>query len=576
MSSLAYIDPNGLATWLRGANAPLWRLIVTPDISLAVNAVAAVLTAAAIGYAFWRAAFSDDPDHKAPAVPFMVAAAFLVVPQFLRHVVSLSPVMMAFLPLAFAWAVLLRPDRVKPGETDDDASRQGGRFRLVLSGALAGVAVWESTLGVAFAPLMLLTTWLPKVARTMKPSKASILWLGGFILTAVLEGFCLRWPFRAFRPVMPPIVGLAVFVVIGIVPMFFVYRFGAKRWLTCLWGALLAASVVWVFRGGFCRMESGYERFAQKVLDDLGNRKLILGDGFTDDFFAVFKPTDVRLLSMRSNADREYMLNFFDGSEPVTNKLLVVRNYYKVPELAGELGLKRRSVETEPKVINSPESRAAALSNEVSRIRRDAEPLMATLKSMEAEIARPAGKRNREVLDRGRPIIRQALVRHAFGGTRLNNVLLMADLLLGDKGAAETDAITALMLNRDDPTANGVLGALRQEEGKLTLAESYLRKGVKGGGAFPMGKLAILLIQTSRPEEALEWARKAVRLNPDDISFLEPLAAALIECGKCEEVEDVLDKIALQARRTHQTERSEAFLAEARKRLQKDQKRAQP
>ena len=290
----------------------------------------------------------------------------------------------------------------------------------------------------------------------------------------------------------------------------------------------------------------------------------------------------MRFLRVRNDADREFMLNAFEGKEPVTNKALVVRLYRKIPEWSGvekELklkgdsplanlearraeALKRREAEKNPVPI------AVVMSNEVSRISKSAKPLMEIIRAAEAEFAKPAGKRNRAKMEKARETIRRAWLAHAFGGTRLSSVLLMSDLMLGDRRSAVSDALTVLLTDREDPSANAALGAIRQEEGKFELAERYLRKGVKGGGAFPMGKLAILLIQTDRAAEAVEWARKAVKVSPNDPSLREPLVAALIETGKLNEAEAELKELEKIARQGGGDQKKELkFAAEARKRI---------
>ena len=518
---LAYLSAAGLKQCLHGVNAPIWRALVTLDNSLWVNAVAAVVTALALGYALGRfVQFARQ--EPLPSVGWRVALAFFCVPPFVRHITGLSPVMVSFAPIALALAALMLPDA---GETQmgPEEEPKGGWYRMLLSGAFAAVAAWEGTLGAVLAPLILLATWLPDVNRGLSLFRAMTFWLIGFIVALVAEGLCLGFEFRVLKPTLPPLAGLAIFLCIGVVPALAVLRLGWKRWLGWAWAGVLAVFLTISLTGRFCTAESGCERFAKAVLADLGERKLIIGDWFTDDFFAVLKPADVRLLSAYSDADREFLLNAFEGGEPVTNKVLVVRNYHGLPEMAEaeeELGLKRRK-SVEKSGGGKDESNgtnavpvAVVLSNAVSRISQNAKPLMELVTAAEAEFAKPPAQRNRGTLEKAREAVRREWRAHTFGGSRLSNVLIMSDLMLGDIRAAESDAIAVLMSDHEDSSANAALGAIRQEEGKFDLAERYLRKGVKGGGAFTMGKLAILLIQTGRPQEAAEWAGKAVKLAP--------------------------------------------------------------
>ena len=577
---LAYLSATGLGQYLHGVNAPIWRALVTLDNSLWLNAAAAVVTALALGFALGRFVQSARRE-RLPLVGWRVALAFFCVPQFVRTITGLSPAMVSFVPIALALAALMLPS----GRKDQDEGKGGrGGWRMLLSGAFAAVAAWEGTLGVAFVPLILLATWLPEVSRGLSLFRAMTFWLIGFIAALVAEGLCLGFEFRVLKPTLPPFFGLVIFAFIGVVPALAVLRLGWKRWLAWTWAGVLAVFLTISLTGGFCTAESGCERFAKTVLADLGERKLIIGDGFTDDFLAVLKPADVRLLNAYSDADREFLLNAFEGGESVTNKVLVVRNYHGLPEMAEvaeELRLRCHKLEkkgkTDVRAKALPETNAVpvavVMSNAVSQISQRARPLMEQVGAAEAEFAKPQAKRNRETIEKARETVRRELRAHAFGGTRLSNVLIMSDLMLGDTKAAASDAIAVLMSDREDPAANAALGAIRQEEGKFDLAERYLRKGVKGGGMFSMGKLAILLIQTGRSEEAVEWARKAVKKCPGDTSLREPLAAALIEGGRFDEAEAELKEIARLAKEDGTLEREKAFLTGARRRLAVKRKR---
>ena len=80
---LAYISASAIRQFLHGVNAPIWRALATPGNSLWVNAVAAVVTALALGYAFGRYVQSARKERLS-SVGWRVATAFFCVPPFVR------------------------------------------------------------------------------------------------------------------------------------------------------------------------------------------------------------------------------------------------------------------------------------------------------------------------------------------------------------------------------------------------------------------------------------------------------------------------------------------------------------
>ena len=85
---LAYLSAEGLGQYLHGVNAPIWRALVTLDNSLLINAVAAVVTALALGYAFGRYVQSARKERLS-SVGWRVATAFFCVPPFVRLITGL-------------------------------------------------------------------------------------------------------------------------------------------------------------------------------------------------------------------------------------------------------------------------------------------------------------------------------------------------------------------------------------------------------------------------------------------------------------------------------------------------------
>ena len=559
---LAYISNLGLNLYRNATFAPLWHALVTPDNALWLNAAAAVVAALCFAYAIPQLAFRDA-DTKVRWSPWFVFLAFFAVPPFLRHLFDLSPVMFALLPIALSLAALAAQGWsdirkfVKGGE-DVRLGRFGGWF--VVSGALAALAAWEGWLGLAFAPLLLAATLLPSAHGPRRVFDVVIAWFAGFALVFAAEGLFLGFPWLAFKVSLLPLAGLAVFFLLAIVPVLVMRRFGENPWVFLGWGVVLLVFAVIAAQVVVGTTESACERFVKVVFADLGERKLVVSDGLFDGYLDLLKPEGVRVVGTRTNEDREFLLNSFDDGAALTNRAVLVRSYYGRPEAEAafaELGFMRRVPSKSEKSRAEREAarrRASAgtnvvvtleqaKSNMVSRLQQEAAPLFKELTDVEAELAKPVSEQDRALLERGRMAIRQTWRRGVFRGARLSNALLTADLMLGDVAALESDAITALMIDRNDPAANGVLGSIRQEQGKYEQAERYLRKGVKGEGAFAMGKLAILLVQTDRPAEAVEWARKAVAKAQGSIPLREPLVAGLIESGAFGEAERELAEV---------------------------------
>ena len=578
----AYISPGGLELYRHSLAAPIWRAVATPGNAVVLNLSAAVVVAVCLAFVARRLLFrfSEKPVRWSPCA---FGLSFFAVPTFMGHVFDLSPLMFSVLPIVLSLVALsLSGHGFRKGRDEDDddgyGRSRGFSVPVAVAGAFAAVAAWESTLGLAFVPVLLVTALMSSARGGRSLFDASSSWMLGFAVGFVLEGLCLGFAWRVLKPFLPPVAGLVVFVFICLVPAFVVRKIGESLGVLGVWGFVLAIFGAIAAFDVVGRNESGCEKFVKAVLSDLGDRKLVISDGRFDDFLDLYKPDGVRIVGMQTNEDREFLLNYFDDGSDITNRALVVRNYYGLPEMeaaADELGLVRRQPPAktakrspdETAMTNVVMTAEMAKSNVVSRLQKEAEPLFKTLTEVEAELSKPTHAQDRKVLQRGQVEIRETWLKGVFRGTRLSNALLTTDIMLGDVAALERDAITALMIDRNDPTANGALGAVRQEQGKFEQAERYLRKGVKGGGAFPLGKLAILLVQTDRPAEAVQWARQAVEAAPKNLSVHEPLVAALIESGAFDEAAQELDVMEKLAAGQKASEGEQTFIIGARKRL---------
>lgn len=551
-----FLTSSGLKFLRHGSGAPIWRSLVTLDNSTVLNFAAAVVVAAAFAYAVKKLFFQLGPGENpqtstklARFAPYLTAIPFLVMPACADDITMLSPFFVSLVPSALALALLASLNRKPPkarSAEDEYPPRRWMRIRLLLSGALAAVGAWEGTVGIAATVVLLALLWMPCVCQENREIKLMGVWFGGFLLGFAIEGFALGWDWDALHPVLPPVVALIGLFALTLVPVAIVRTLGENRWVMLVWGIVLVALASMTLVGGHCHGESACERFTKRVLADLGERKLIIGDGWFDDFFREFKPADVRLIGTSSNEDREFLLNFFSKDTPITNQALVVRHYYHLEEMkdaARELNLVLRKPErpqdkSRPNKGRPPERErtAAAVSNEVRRLEQLAQPALKSINEMMKDFKKiPPGQR-RAKIDEARENIRRAW-RTGFSGLSLSSTILALDILLNDWSAAEADSLTALMINREDPAANGLLGNIRLRGGRLEEAEKYLRKGVKGGGAGPFNDLAMLLLRTKRLDEAEEWARKALAKAPNDPNVHDTLMQVLRAQGKADEAQ---------------------------------------
>lgn len=587
-----YISPWGLALWRRGDAAPLWRMLATLDNAWLLNGLSAVVVAACFAFTVKKLLFKlgplDNPETStktAKFAPYLTWIPFFVVPAFAESICGLSPFFFSLVPSALAFAILASINETPVLPDDEDGEIQPPRLlwlRLMLSGACAAIGFWEGTAGLVSSVILIALIFLPCINRELSVTKLIGLWFFGFAVAFVVEGVCIGWNWDAFFPVRLPFVGIVVFFVLAIIPVAAVRTLGEKWWLLLVWGVLLAIFGITTLAGGHYWRESASETFVRKVLQELGERKLILGDGVFDDFFRVLKPTDVKFVGTESNEDREFLIQFFDDKEPVAKRALVVRHFYVLSETEAalaEYGLKLKKPEAkvadkQPKKkpgAGLPESgaanpawtaemseslRAQAATNEMRRIVRQAQPLMKSLDEMLVDFEKIPKKQRLAKIEEARLNIRTAW-KQGFSGVKLSSTLLSLDILLGDWDGAESDALSALIVERDDPAANGLLGNIRLRKNRFEEAERYLRKGVKGEGAGVYNDLAMLLLLTKRASEAEDWARKAVAKDPDDLNFHDTLMQVLRARGKADEArKEQMTVIRLERERKERQDRA--------------------
>jgi len=588
VASGCFIVPRMLSLLRDGPGSPLWRSVVTLGNCVTVNFVCLVVILACIVFivrrmCFWYVSLenllADKRDRPYPLPylsPYLAALAFAVVPQFADKVTRLSPSLFSLTPLFLSAAVVASLNTRLPLPEDDEIEdvRRLVQVRLALAGALAAVGVWESTYGLLFAPVLLALPWFAFIRRESSLASVSAPWVGGFAAAFALEFLIVpNCSLTALMPHWVQISGFIVYFFIGLMPLAIVRRFGENRWTLGGWAVVLLVfmTITGMGHGRFAR-QSASERFARHVLADVGDRKFLIGDGRFDVLFDEYKPADVKRIGTTTVEEREFLIKMFGTNESVTNRVVVVsRYYYAFPEMAEAFCdvnprltvLLPRKSGKERKLTKEEQAKIVQARQEA--FRKKLEPLLTSLKAVEGFKDVPESLRQ-ETIEKAREDIRTAW-KNGFGGLKLSETLLRLDLACKDAKALESDAISALILDREDPAANTALGQLRLESGKLEDAERYLRKGVKGGGVLAMSRLAMLLVNTGRFQEAGEWARKAVEKNPSDWNLRQPLAAALIEAGRYEEAERELNEIRRLAGEEKKMSSVEAFVSGARRRL---------
>ena len=585
------ITPQALSLLRRGAGAPIWRAIVTLENSVLVNSIAAAIIVLCIGYiakkmCFWYEpfeTFQKEVDKKAVSMPhsrfapFLAMLAFAVVPQFAGLLTQLSPILVSLVPIFLSAAVIASLNSrleapVGPDVEVDEDDRHGVGLRLALAGALASVGAWESTYGIALALPLLAITWFSFIRRGRSVSEVSVCWVIGFLVSFIAEPEILPdCPWPALMPKWVPLFGVVLFIFICVMPLAVVRRLGENRWTLGGWGLVLLVFAIITASTGRFKCQSASERFVKYVLADLGDRKHIIGDGIFDVMIDEWKPSDVKRIGTTTVVEREFLLNRLGNDESITNEMLIVDRYYgfrEIQAVSREVGrdLERDAGDPRSRLHYLDEDRAKIAKLRVKAFQKKLEPLLESLRAMDEGWADVPDSLKAEEIEKARENIRRGW-KDGFRGPSMSATLLALDMLRGDVKSLESDAITALIYDREDPAANAALGSLRLKEGKMDLAEKYLAKGVKGGGVMAMGDYAKVLVQKGQFAEAADWARKAVEKKPKDWTLREALAAALIESGKFDEAAKELKTIEDLAVEAEQMKAAEPFLSGARKRL---------
>lgn len=115
---------------------------------------------------------------------------------------------------------------------------------------------------------------------------------------------------------------------------------------------------------------------------------------------------------------------------------------------------------------------------------------------------------------------------------------LELDMALRERDLEESQRIAGELLSIDPrhARANFVLGSIRLHQGRLTEAEAAYRASLRRETTPEvLNDLANLLLETRRPDEALETARRAVELKPGSPVALDTLAETLLELGRVDE-----------------------------------------
>ena len=509
--------------------------------------------------------------------PFLAMLAFAVVPQFAGFLTQLSPILVSFVPIFLSAAVIASLNSrleapVGPDIEIDEDDRHGVGLRLAIAGALASIGAWESTYGTVLALPLLAITWFSFIRRGRSVSVVSVCWVIGFMVAFIAEPEILSdCPWPALMPKWVPLFGVVLFIFICVMPLAVVRRLGENRWTLGGWGLVLLVFAIITASTGRFKLQSASERFVKHVLADLGDRKHIIGDGIFDVMIDEWKPSDVERVGTTTVAEREFLLNRFGNNEFVTNTMLVVNRYYDYEEMwtvsrevMRDLVPRKLDPRKLPKYSDEDKAKIAELRKKA--FLKKYEPLVESLKAMGEGWEDVPDSLKAEEIEKARENIRRGW-KDGFTGQAMSSTLLALDMLKGDVKSLESDAITALIYDREDPAANAALGSLRLKEGKMALAEKYLAKGVKGGGVMAMGSYAKILVQKGQFVEAADWARKAVEKKPKDWTLREALAAALIESGKFDEAAKELKTIEDLAVEAEQMKQAEPFLSGARKRL---------
>ena len=113
----------------------------------------------------------------------------------------------------------------------------------------------------------------------------------------------------------------------------------------------------------------------------------------------------------------------------------------------------------------------------------------------------------------------------------MHDLVLRLDILLNDPASAEGHAKDALRYDRRSPIANYVMGSLALAKDDLRSAERYLKRAADADKPvdLALNDLAETYRRLGRPGDGLEYARKAVEVNPRLYVAKATLASVLMD-----------------------------------------------
>ena len=128
------------------------------------------------------------------------------------------------------------------------------------------------------------------------------------------------------------------------------------------------------------------------------------------------------------------------------------------------------------------------------------------------------------------------------GSRSVLSEVLKIDYALRDQKASEQHAAAMLRLDRNDALANYIMGTLLIGSNDLPGAAEHLRRSVAASPSVPvLNDLAEVLRMQKQLEEAEEYIRKALELNPESPFALDTLACILIDAGRLSEARKTSD-----------------------------------
>ena len=146
-----------------------------------------------------------------------------------------------------------------------------------------------------------------------------------------------------------------------------------------------------------------------------------------------------------------------------------------------------------------------------------------------AQVAMKKGKNYQRAAREG--FIRAAMLRPDIPGVK--DMILQLDIAMNDQESAELHARQVLRSNRKHALANYVMGSLRLQEGSYGEAEDFLRRSVETSpSSAALNDLAEVLRRIKKYDVAEQFARQAIKLNPDLYVAWETLGAILLESNK--------------------------------------------